>query len=108
LVTALDPANYDEAGVLTAVGGGASQSTIQRVWLIPTSDVNADYVVQYGQQTYSTLAAAAAAIGSGNFVTHPITDDAVLIAYVCLIRTATNLSDPAQATFVHPGRFPTP
>lgn len=108
LVTTLDPANYDLNGTLTAVGGGASQSTIQRVWLIPTSDTNADYVVQYGQSTYSSLANAAAAIGSGNFVTHPITDDAVLIAYICLIRTATNLSDPAQATFVHPGRFPTP
>lgn len=108
LVTTLDPANYDNAGTLTAVGGGAGSATIQRVWLIPTSDTNADYVVQYGQSVYSTLALAAAAIGSGSFVAHPVTDEAVLIAYVCLIRTATDLSDPAQATLVHPGRFPTP
>lgn len=108
LVTTLDPANYDLNGTLTAVGGGAGQATIQRVWLIPTSDDNPSYVVQYGQTTYSTLAAAAAAVGSGTFIPHPITDEAVLMAYVCLTRTATNLSDPAQATIVHPGRFPTP
>lgn len=108
LVTTLDPANYDNAGVLTAVGGGAGSATIQRVWLIPTSDTNADYIVQYGQSVYTSLANAAAAIGSGMFVPHPVTEDAVLIAYICLIRTATALNDPAQATIVHPGRFPTP
>lgn len=108
LVTTLDPANYDLNGTLTAVGGGAGSATIQRVWLIPTSDDNPAYVVQYGQSVYSTLANAVAAVGAGTFVPHPITDDALLMAYVCLIRTATNLSDPAQATIIHPGRFPTP
>lgn len=108
LVTTLDPANYDLNGTLTAVGGGAGSATIQRVWLIPTSDDNPAYVVQYGQSVYSTLANAVAAVGAGTFVPHPVTDDALLMAYVCLIRTATNLSDPAQATIVHPGRFPTP
>lgn len=108
LVTTLDPANYDLNGTLTAVGGGAGSATIQRVWLIPTSDDNPAYVVQYGQSVYSTLANAVAAVGAGTFVPHPVTDDALLMAYVCLIRTATNLSDPAQATIIHPGRFPTP
>lgn len=108
VVNVLDPANYDLNGVLTAVGGGAGSATIQRLWLIPTSDTNADYVMQYGQSVYTSLANAAAAIGSGMFVPHPVTDDAVLIAYICVVRTATALNDPAQATFVHPGRFPTP
>lgn len=108
VVNVLDPANYDLNGVLTAVGGGAGSATIQRLWLIPTSDTNADYVMQYGQQVYSSLANAVAAVGAGTFVPHPVTDDAVLIAYICVVRTATALNDPAQATFVHPGRFPTP
>ena len=108
LVTTLDPANYDLNGTLTAVGGGSGQATIQRVWLIPTSDDNPSYVVQYGQAVHATLTAAVAAVGSGTFIPHPVTDDAVLIAYVCLTRVATSLADTAQAVIVHPGRFPTP
>lgn len=108
LVTTVDPANYDLNGTLTAVGGGASSSTIQRLWCFGANDNEDNHVVQYGQQVYSSLANAVAAVGAGTFVPHPITDDATLIGYLCVIRTATNLSDPAQAVFVNPGRFPTP
>lgn len=110
LVTTIDPANYDNNGVLTAVGGGVGSATIQRVWTIPAGDdfQGDTQVIQYGQSVYTSLANAVAAVGSGTFVQSPVTTDAVLTGYICVVRTATNLSDPAQATFVHPGRFPTP
>lgn len=108
LVTTLDPANYDVNGVLTPVGGGANSSTIQRVWLFAANTLTLQVVVQYGQSVYNSLTAATAAIGSGRFVPAPVTDDAALIGYVVLTRTATNLSDPAQATFVKAGKFATP
>ena len=108
LATTLDPANYDVGGVLTPVGGGANSSTIQRVWLFAANAVSLQIAVQYGQVVYSNLTAAAAAIGSGVFVPAAVTADATLIGYVALTRTATNLSDPTQATFVKSGKFATP
>lgn len=107
LVTSVDPANYDLNGVLTAVGGGAGASTVQRIWAVPSSDNEDDHLIQYGQSTYTSLANAVAAVGSGTFTSNPVTNNAVLAGYLCLTRTATNLSDPTQAVFVHPGRFPT-
>lgn len=107
-VTTLDPANYDNAGVLTPVGGGTNTSTIQRVWLFATNVSSAQIAVQYGQQTYASLSAALAAIGLEQFIPAPVTGSGALIGYVVLTRTAINLSDPAQAVFVRAGKFPTP
>lgn len=108
LVTTLDPANFDVGGVLTPVGGGANSATIQRVWLFVANTVSLQVAVQYGQTTYNSLAAATAAIGSGAFIPAPVTSDASLIGYVVLTRTATDLSNALQATFVKAGKFATP
>lgn len=107
-VTVIDPANYDNAGTLTAVGGGAGSSTVQRIYAFATGDGQDDHVVQYGQTVHSSLDAAAAAIGGGTFVESPVTATGTLVGFLCVTRTATDLSDPAQARFIHPGRFPTP
>lgn len=107
-VTTIDPANYDLNGVLTPVGGGGNNSSIQRVYLFATNTTSTQIVVQYGQATYSSLALAVAAIGAGTFVPAAVTTSGTLIGYLAVIRTATNLSDPAQATFVTAGKFATP
>lgn len=108
LVTTLDPMNYDASGVLTAVGGGSNTATIQRVWMFASDIVAAQIVIQYGQTTYNSLGAASAAIGKEIFVPHPLTVVGTLIAHVAVVRTAVNLSDPTQATFVPAAKFAMP
>jgi hypothetical protein len=107
-VTTIDPTRYDNNGILTLVPGGTNTSTIQRVWLFATNVTTAQIAVQYGQQTYGSLAAAVAAVGKEPFTPAPVASVGALIGYIAMIRTATNLSDPAQATFIRAGKFATP
>lgn len=107
-VTTIDPTRYDLNGVLTLVGGGTNTSTVQRVYVTPSSVPSARMAVQYGQQTYASLSAAVAAIGTASFLPNPISGFGPLIGYIAVTRTATNLADPAQAVFVLPNsKFPT-
>jgi hypothetical protein len=104
----IDVANYDLGGVITPVGGGSSTSTIQRVWLFATNNAAAQLAVQYGQVTYPTLANAIDAIGQSGHVVNPQLRAGTLIAYVVVTRTATNLSDTAQARIFLASKFATP
>jgi hypothetical protein len=106
LVTDIDPANYDVGGVVTPVGGGANTSTIQRVWLIASDITTLQVSVQYGQATYASLGAALDRIGSEPYIIDPVIfEAAALIGYIVVIRSATNLSDPAQAVFLQASNF---
>lgn len=97
LRTAVDPTQYDNGGVLTAVGGGSGTATIQRVHCFPTQNV----FIQYGQSTFSSLANALDALAIGatpGFVTHPdLHNGGVRTAFLVMTRTATNLADTATA-----------
>lgn len=104
----LDVANYAPGGVITPIGGGVNTSTIHRVYMIASNTAADQLAVQYGGSTYSSLANAVAAIGAGTFTVNPMLDDAALIAYIAATRTATDLSNAAQATFVTAGKFATP
>lgn len=107
-VTTVDPTQWDNGGVLTPVGGGTNTSTIQRVWVFATNVTTAQIAVQYGQATYASLSSAVAAISHETFTPAPVSAVGSLVGYIAMTRTATNLSDPAQATFVRAGKFPTP
>lgn len=108
IVTTIDPANYDVGGVITPVGGGSGTSTIQRVWLFVANTTAARISIQYGQRTYGSLATAISSVGAEPFVRHPATSDAAFIGYIVVTRTATNLTDPTQATLIPAGRFASP
>lgn len=109
LTSNIDVANYDVGGVITPVGGGANSSTIHRIYMFPNNSPTEQIVIQYGQTVYSSLANAVAAIGAGTFVPHPLLLEAgALVAYVAATRTATDLSNTAQAIIVTAGKFATP
>lgn len=98
-VTTIDPANYDVAGVITPVPGGTNVSTIQRVFVFAQANAPDQLVVQYGQRTYASLSAAVAGIGIEPYTVNPAFVTA-LVGWICVTKSATNLSDLSQATFV--------
>jgi len=108
LTTLLDVGNYDLGGVVTPVGGGANTSTNFRVWGFANNTVNEQILVQYGQNTYASLAAAVNGLGSGNYIPQPATSLGALIGWISVIRTATDLSNPTQAVFTKSPKFPIP
>lgn len=109
LRTTLDVANFDNAGVITPIGGGAGASSIHRLWLFGTGVASTQLAFQYGQNTYSSLSDAVAAIGQGGYVVNPlIVGRGALIAHIAATRTATDLSDPTEAAFVAAGKFAAP
>lgn len=109
LVSVIDVANYDNGGVITPVGGGAGTSTIHRLWLFPANTAQDQVAIQYGQITHSSLTAAVDAIGQSGHVPNPLFPGfGALLAFIVVTRTATNLSDPAQARILMAGKFDTP
>lgn len=101
-VTVLDIANYDNAGTVTAIGGGINSATNQRVYLFSNGTVG----VQYGQVVYGSLAAALAGITGENFIVNPqAVDGGILIGIITCIRTATDLSNSTQCAISKVGRF---
>jgi len=110
LTSILDVANYDPngLGVITPVGGGANTSTNFRVIGFANNTVTEQILVQYGQRTYSSLANAAAGLGSGLFIPNQALTAGALLGWISVIRTATDLSNPAQATFTKASKFATP
>lgn len=109
LRTNIDVANFDSGGTVTAIGGGTNTSAIHRVYLFGTGVATQQLAVQYGQATYASLAAAVSAIGAEPFVPNPdFMGIGFVIAWICAIRTATDLSNSAQASIVLSGKFVSP
>jgi len=104
--TTLDVANYDNAGVITAIPGGTNACTIHHIFQFATNLVSEQFAIQYGQTVYSNLANAQAALTNENFVLNPdFKGIGVLIGHIIAIKGATNLSDPAQAIFIKAQKF---
>lgn len=100
--TLLDVANYDNAGTITAVGGGANTSQNFRVYRL----VSGNIVIQYGQHTYSSLDNAVAAIDTESFVEFGnLSEVGCRIGIISVKKTATDLSDTTQAKFFNAVRL---
>jgi len=108
--TTIDVANYDPggAGVITPIGGGVNTTSIHYVFVWGFANLIDQMVVQYGQETFSSLTAAKDNIAKGVYNTNPLFFDGALAGWICATRNATDLSDPTQAIFVKAPKFPTP
>lgn len=104
-LTSVIPESYDVDGVITAIPGGTNVSTIQRIFLFPTNSAADQIAIQYGQTTYSSLGAALNAIQTENWVRNPNVPDGIFIASLVLTKSATDLSNIAQASIIMSHRF---
>lgn len=99
-VTALNPALYDVANVLTAVP--SNKFSIQTVTLFQTGAIR----VQYGQATYATLSEAESAINTRTYnVEANIAANGITRAYIILKNTATSLQNASDTKIVEAGKF---
>jgi hypothetical protein len=97
-----DAANYDVAGVVTPLGGPTARSSNARIYLFSSGTI----AVQYGQAFYPNLATAVSSIANEAFVVNPqAVDGGILLAVLSCIRTATDISNPAQCQLSRVGRF---
>lgn len=109
-INTVDPANYDVGGVVTPVPGGAGTTTIQRIYTFGVPNPPDQLTIQYGKTAYASLSTALDRIGqSTGFTPNPIfTDFGTLIAYLVVTKSASDLSNPAQAVIVSAAKFATP
>jgi hypothetical protein len=101
-VSLIDPTKYDLAGVITSVPGAGGTATNQRIYQY----TNGYIVVQYGQQSYGSLAAAIAGIQAETFVKLPaLTGGAILLGVLSVTKNCTDLKNTNRAKFVPAGIF---
>lgn len=102
----IDVGHYDDAGVLTTVGGDSNTSVVHQLWMFPTNEGSEVHVLQYGQTTYSTLQAAFEAAGKETFAINPaLPGNAINLGFLAVRGQATDLSDTGDAIFVKAGKF---
>ena len=102
--TAVDFANYNNAGTLTTVGTG-NKFTIQRVYWFPNS-ANRAFFVYYGNVIYSTIADAQAGIATEVFTEGKNTRDAaIFLGYLIVKGTLVDFTDPTTYKVIQAGSF---
>ncbi len=102
--TAVDFANYNNAGTLTTVGAG-NKFTIQRVYWFPNS-ANRAFFVYYGNVIYSTIADAQAGIATEVFTEGKNTRDAaIFLGYLIVKGTLVDFTDPTTYKVIQAGSF---
>lgn len=99
--TDVDVANYDVAGVTTAISP-ATRFSILRVFLFQSNLV----AVQRGQATYLSLAEAKAAIQTESYTTNAIlAANGLLRGFIVAQANATSLNDTSKVFFIDAGKF---
>lgn len=97
LFTTIDPANYDNAGTLTAVSP-SNRFTIQDIMFFSNDTIS----IQYGQALYASEDLAIAAIASRSYVMNPNTTEGLRLAYLVVQGSETDLTN---ATFITTNKF---
>ena len=99
--TTVDTTNYDVGGVITNVPGSGNYTT-QRIYMSQSGVIR----LQYGQNFYSTLAKAVAAIPSETFVVNLDNSiDSILIGLLTVKDGTGDLSNPDDAVFTFVSKF---
>jgi hypothetical protein len=100
ILSAIDPNNYDLAGVTTAVS--VNKFTIQRIYLFSSNLL----AIQRGQIEYNSLAEAKASIQTETFIVNPsIVPNGVLRSYLIVQQGATALNSATKAFFLEAPKF---
>jgi hypothetical protein len=105
---AIDPKQYSNNGVLTAVPGGGTnrQWSIQRVFFFPTSPLSPKpIVVYYGNATYTTQADAIANVPFEAFVEAPNTAANAIYLGSLIVRNDANFTNTATYSILAGGLF---
>ena len=98
----IDPTKYDD-GTGTLVNISGSTTTIQRVFVGPTSE---RFYVYYGQKTYDSLATAVSQLATEQFVESLTTSKSLtFVGYLVVRADATDLSNTSQANLINSGLF---
>lgn len=100
-VTDLPVANYDVGGVVTAIPGAAGRASIFTIYKFPQGNVR----ILYGNAWYTSITTAFTALST--YVPTPPTgyDQAIILGYIIATKSATDLTNATQATFVLTNRF---
>ena len=99
--TTVNTLNYDVNGIITPIPGSGNYST-QRIYMSQSGVIR----LQYGQNYYSTLAKAIAAIPSETFVVNPDNSiDCILIGLLTVKDGTGDLSDTDDAVFTFVSKF---
>jgi len=96
--TTIDVANYDNGGTITPIGGGSSTSSIFVVYQFG----DGTKAVQYGEAIYLNLTNAQEALSNGTntVTTPPGFENAIIIGYIIVEKSAISLLDPSEAILV--------
>jgi len=102
--TSVDSSNYDDGtGTLSSMPNGRWQ--IQIIKYFSGISGAATTRIEYGQQTFSTKAAALDVLPDAQHVHNAAFAEGVIRAYLLVSAGATDLSDPAQAEFIEAAKF---
>jgi hypothetical protein len=103
--TVVNPDIWDDPATPLAYPGSTvptNKFTVQRIFKFTSNNVK----LQPGQAIYNSMAEAKASIQTEAFVTEPsIEANGFLRGYLCIQEGTTDLSNPAQAFFLDPGKF---
>jgi hypothetical protein len=96
-ITDINPTIYDNNGTITAMPATATLASIQRIFIFQDDTIR----IQPGQKFFNNLNEAVTAINSDVFTTDvDISENALYLGAIVLIRGTTALNNLAQAIFV--------